>query len=60
MTYSDRILRERAAARGTYRVYVARGDSVRVGQRTVSGPVVLRVSRGRVEVYPVRIRTVHS
>lgn len=61
MVLERKQLQRRALTRGTYRVFVGRADCIRLDGRTVRGPCVLRVSRTRVEVYPVSaLRAVHT
>lgn len=61
MVLERKQLQRRALTRGTYRVFVGRSDCILVDGRTVRGPCVLRITRTRIDIYPVSaLRAVHT
>jgi hypothetical protein len=56
MIYDDKALRKRARQHGKFRQYIGGGESVRIGGEDISGPMVLVVSRSRVDVIRMNYR----
>jgi|WetSurSiteA1Bulk_404760.scaffolds.fasta_scaffold729349_1 hypothetical protein len=56
MVHNDKALMRRARQRGKYRFYAGGGESIEIGGAEISGPMVVVVTRSRVEIIPMSYR----